>query len=164
MAHFDSLTGLANRAHFTEKLDGFLNRKRQNDNNLALALIDLDKFKDVNDTYGHPMGDALLQEVSEILTSLVRDNDFVARIGGDEFAILFPNSCGQDDIMPPLNRILKRLMEPVIINGVTLKIGASIGVSLYPEHACTTESLIKSADNALYKVKETGRGNISFTS
>ncbi|MBL4802979.1 MAG: diguanylate cyclase [Emcibacter sp.] len=163
MAHFDSLTGLANRAYFTEKLDGLLNRKRQNDENLALALIDLDKFKDVNDTYGHPMGDALLQRVSEILKSQVRDNDFVTRIGGDEFAILFPNGCDDKEIMIPLNRILNRLTEPMMIKGISLQIGASIGVSLYPKHATTSEDLIKAADKALYDVKESGRGSIKIT-
>ncbi len=160
MAHFDSLTGLANRAYFTEKLEGLLNQKRQGDNTVALALIDLDKFKNVNDTYGHPMGDALLQRVAEILKSNIRDVDFVARIGGDEFAILFPNTSEIKEVLVPLNRMLKTLTKPIIIRSVKLEIGASIGISLFPEHASSTESLIKAADDALYKVKENGRGNI----
>jgi diguanylate cyclase (GGDEF)-like protein len=164
MAHFDSLTGLANRANFTEKLEGLLNQKRQGDDTVTLALIDLDKFKDVNDTYGHPMGDALLQRVSEILNSKIRDNDFVARIGGDEFAILFPNTSNIKEVTVPLNRMLKALMKPIIIRGTKLNIGASIGVSLFPQHATSTESLIKAADDALYRVKENGRGNIEIAS
>ena len=163
MAHFDSLTGLANRAHFSEKLDGLLNQKRQGDDNVALALIDLDNFKNVNDTYGHPMGDALLQRVSEILKYQIRDNDFAARVGGDEFAILFPNIHEMEEIMHPLKRMLEQLMQPIVIKGVTIKIGASIGVSLYPQHAHSMESLIKAADEALYLVKESGRGNIEIS-
>ncbi len=164
MAHFDSLTGLANRAYFTEKLEGHLKQNRQGDHTVALALIDLDKFKDVNDTHGHPMGDALLQRVSEILKSRVRDNDFVARIGGDEFAILFPNTSEIEEVVVPLNRMLDKLMKPILIRGIKLNIGASIGISLYPEHATSTEDLIKAADDALYSVKENGRGNIEVAS
>lgn len=160
MAHFDSLTGLANRAYFTEKLEGYLNQKRRGDHTVALALIDLDKFKYVNDTYGHPIGDALLQRVSEILKSRVRDNDFVARIGGDEFAILFPNTSEIEEVVVPLNRMLDTLMKPIHIKGIKIKIGASIGISLYPRHATTAEDLIKAADDALYAVKENGRGSI----
>lgn len=162
MAHFDSLTGLANRGYFTEKLEGLLNQKRQSDATVTLALIDLDKFKEVNDTYGHPMGDALLQRVSEILKSNIRDDDFLARIGGDEFAILFPNTSDVKEAMVPLNRMLKALTKPIIIRNVKLHIGASIGVSQYPQNASSTESLIKAADDALYVVKENGRGNIEI--
>lgn len=164
MAHFDSLTGLANRAYFTEKLNGLLNQKRQGDQTVALALIDLDKFKEVNDTHGHPMGDALLQRVSEILKSNIRDHDFVARIGGDEFAILFPNASNIKEVITPLNRMLETLKNPILIRGTKLNIGASIGVSLYPDHASTTETLIKTADDTLYRVKENGRGYIEIAS
>lgn len=162
MAHFDSLTGLANRAYFAEKLSGLLSQKRQGDETVALALIDLDKFKEVNDTHGHPMGDALLQRVSEILKSHVRDHDFVARIGGDEFAILFPNTSEIKEVIAPLNRILATLKNPISVRGDKLNIGASIGISLYPRHASTMESLIKAADDALYSVKQNGRGNIKI--
>ncbi len=108
------------------------------------------------------MGDALLQRVSEILKSKIRDNDFIARIGGDEFAILFPNTSEIKEIIAPLNRMLDILMNPIIIRGVKLEIGASIGISLYPEHASSTEGLVKAADDALYSVKENGRGNIEI--
>ncbi|MCF8474971.1 MAG: diguanylate cyclase [Emcibacter sp.] len=160
MAHFDSLTGLANRAYFSDKLDGLLNHNRQGDNNLALALIDLDKFKFVNDTYGHPMGDALLQRVAEILKNQIRDNDFAARIGGDEFAVLFTNINDASEVLIPLNRMIDRLNKPISIRGTNLDIGASIGVAIYPDHGLTSEILTKVADKALYKAKENGRGRI----
>ncbi|WP_321394730.1 diguanylate cyclase domain-containing protein [Emcibacter sp.] len=162
MAHFDGVTGLSNRAHFTEKLQGRLHQSRRNDGPFAVVMLDLDKFKMVNDTHGHPMGDALLEKVAGIFAASVRDDDLVARFGGDEFAIMFDEICQIEEVLAPLNRILKKISSPHEIDGVMLEVGTSMGVALYPDHALTAEGLIKVADGALYQAKKNGRGRIEI--
>ncbi|MFC7048404.1 sensor domain-containing diguanylate cyclase [Emcibacter nanhaiensis] len=160
MAHFDGVTGLSNRAHFTEKLEGRLHQSRRNDGPFAVVMLDLDKFKHVNDTHGHPMGDALLERVAEIFAVSVRDDDLVARFGGDEFAIMFDEINEIEEVLAPLNRILKKISQPLEIDGVELEVGTSMGVAMFPDHGTTADGLIKTADEALYLAKKNGRGRI----
>lgn len=157
MAMTDSLTGLANRNIFHRRLEeGIVLAKRQGQL-LGLAMIDLDKFKPVNDTYGHPAGDALLVHVAEVLMELSRDTDTVVRLGGDEFAIILTNPETVESVGLPAERIITALRTPVDIEGNEIQIGASIGISFYPTDGDVSEDLIKTADLALYDAKESGR-------
>jgi len=157
MALTDPLTGLANRNMFHQRLDdGIALAKRQN-KLLGLAMIDLDKFKPVNDTYGHPAGDALLIHVAEVLMDLSRDTDTVVRLGGDEFAVILIDPESVESVGLPAQRIITALRTPVDIEGNSIQIGASIGISFFPNDGQEGEALIKAADLALYDAKESGR-------
>ena len=123
----------------------------------ALLLIDLDKFKPVNDNYGHPVGDALLQHVAKVLIQNSREVDTVARLGGDEFAVILVSTDNDLNIDIPAQRIIDQLSQPVIIEEHTIQIGASIGVSIFPNDSDDLEILQKQADQALYTAKEGGR-------
>ncbi|MDX8398721.1 MAG: GGDEF domain-containing protein, partial [Gallionellaceae bacterium] len=129
---------------------------------LALMLIDLDKFKPVNDTYGHPVGDALLQAVATIFTRHSRETDVVARLGGDEFAILMVHPESKEAAGVSAQRIVNEIMKPLTIMGHQIKIGTSLGIALYPDNGMNEEELIKKADIALYEAKNSGRNTYRF--
>jgi diguanylate cyclase (GGDEF)-like protein len=160
MAHHDMLTKLPNRVRFREELQQVIEGNR--DNPLAVLCLDLDYFKNVNDTLGHPVGDALLKAVAERLRSCVRPTDKVARLGGDEFAIV------QFGVEQPAGstalaaRLIKELGEPFTVDGHQVVIGASVGVSLFPDDGREPDLLLKNADMALYRAKEDGRGAYRF--
>ena len=158
MALEDALTGLANRNAFKRKLDDALRLARRQGTVVALALIDLDHFKPVNDTHGHPIGDELLKAVAEVLQREVREVDTVARLGGDEFAIIFSGIADKKYVDTPTDRIIARLGRPIAVGALELTIGASVGVAHFPDDAETGEGLIKQADDALYAAKDAGRG------
>jgi len=158
----DALTGLANRELFRDRLEAAVARAGRTGHYAALAMVDLDKFKPVNDTYGHPIGDALLQEFGKILKRLVREVDTVARLGGDEFAIIFDGIATLRDVSLPLDRILQRLAEPVVIDGNEIHIGASMGMAFYPLDAANGEDLERRADGALLEAKRAGRGRYHY--
>ena len=128
----------------------------------ALMMLDLDRFKYVNDTYGHPIGDKLLIKVAERLKSLFRDNDIIARLGGDEFAIVLGGLDNHQIVKKAAIRIIKTLSTPFIIDDTRLDIGSSIGISLSPDDDTTIVELIRKSDLALYKAKENGRGTYTF--
>jgi diguanylate cyclase (GGDEF)-like protein/PAS domain S-box-containing protein len=163
MAHHDALTGLANRAALLEKLEEASARQRRWGEPFSVLLLDIDRFKSVNDTLGHPAGDALLQEVSGQLRSSLRETDVLARLGGDEFAII---QAGENDPRQGAtvlaNRILEIVAKPFDINGNQLAIGASIGIAMAPEHGNSPDALLKMADLALYRVKSNGRNGFCF--
>ena len=158
----DPLTGLANRELFYERLAMAIARSKRNGHYAALAMIDLDKFKPVNDEYGHPAGDAVLRKVSEIFQRSVRETDIVARLGGDEFAIIFDGVSRLADISLPLDRILNRLATPISVGDIPIRIGASIGVALYPLDAGGVDELEKAADDALLQAKQAGKNRYHF--
>lgn len=158
MALEDALTGLANRNAFERKLDDALRMARRQNTVVALAMIDLDHFKPVNDTHGHPIGDELLKAVAEALRREVREVDTVARLGGDEFAIIFAGIADKKYVDTPTKRIIGRLSQPIAVGALELKIGASVGVAHFPDDAQSGERLIKQADDALYAAKDAGRG------
>lgn len=155
LAREDTLTGLANRHHFMETIQEALVNKR--DGGFAILWIDLDGFKAVNDTLGHPAGDALLQAVGRRMQTIVRRDDFTARLGGDEFAIVQCGSPTPDQTEAMAARLLKKLAEPVVFAGQSITIGASIGSVTAPRDGGTAEELIRRADIALYRAKSQGK-------
>ncbi|MGH6813585.1 MAG: EAL domain-containing protein, partial [Methylocella sp.] len=162
MAHHDSLTGLPNRVLFQERLDEALLRVRRDRDKLAVLYLDLDQFKNVNDTLGHPAGDKLLIVAAERLSTCLRASDMVARFGGDEFAVLQIELAGPHDASILAERIVTHLSEPYDIEGQQVLIGASVGIALAPADGETAEQLLSNADLALYRTKEGGRRNFCF--
>ena len=161
MAHHDALTDLPNRVHFREEMAEALSNVADGEK-VAVLYIDLDHFKDVNDTFGHPIGDVLLRQVSERLRGCVRPSDAVARLGGDEFAVIQTAANQPVSATAMANRIIKELAVPFDLDGHQAIIGASIGISVAPDDGDDADGLLKKADMALYRAKEDGRGIYSF--
>jgi diguanylate cyclase (GGDEF)-like protein len=163
LAHHDVLTGLPNRAFFTEKLGEAVARLQRHGESFTVLMMDLDKFKNVNDTLGHPAGDQLLSETAQRLKSSLRDTDVLARLGGDEFAIIqLGEENPREGAAGLAARILKLISEPFDIDGHVVFVGSSIGIALAPENSGNSSDLLKMADLALYAVKEAGRNNFRF--
>jgi diguanylate cyclase (GGDEF)-like protein len=158
LANYDALTGLSNRSHFITTTEEYLKNASIENTTFALMFIDLDYFKTINDKYGHQTGDELLKIISKKLTSIIKSNDMAARIGGDEFLILLKD-VSQAQIDAISKRIIKRLTEPIIINENICRVGASIGVSIFPDNGNTIDELISKSDEAMYRVKKEGRNN-----
>jgi diguanylate cyclase (GGDEF)-like protein len=160
LAQHDLLTGLANRALFAEKLEDAARRLQRHGTTFSVLMLDLDKFKNVNDTLGHPAGDQLLVEVGRRLTSSLRDTDVVARLGGDEFAIIQENAKNQSEGAIALAlKIIRLIEQPFDLNGNTVSVGTSIGIAFAPEHGADAEALMQKADLALYAAKSGGRND-----
>jgi diguanylate cyclase (GGDEF)-like protein len=160
LAKNDLLTGLANRALFAEKLDDAAKRLQRYGTTFTVLMLDLDKFKNVNDTLGHPAGDQLLVEVAQRLRLSLRDTDVLARLGGDEFAIIQENEKNQSEGAISLAlKIIGIIEEPFDLNGHRVGIGTSIGIAFAPEHGVDDEALLKKADLALYAAKSGGRND-----
>ena len=154
----DPLTNVSNRLDYADRLDEALARSKRMGGYVALAYLDLDLFKPVNDTYGHSVGDAVLCELASVLRAHVREVDTVARLGGDEFAIIFDGIKTAEDVSQPVDRILQAVAKPISIGDVEVRIGVSIGVAFFPVDAHTAEDLGKAADRQLYEAKKCGRG------
>ena len=162
LARYDELTGLPNRNHFRERINEMLEIVRKRGNQIALHLIDIDRFKSVNDTLGHPIGDKLLKEVSRRLGSIVRTGDMIARFGGDEFVILQSTPSRRQDSGRLARRLVKALAVPFDVDGHRIDIGASIGIAVAPQDGVDADELIKNADMALYAAKGNGGGEHRF--
>ena len=162
LALYDPLTGLPNRKLLDERLQQALAKARRNGGHVALLFIDLDKFKPVNDYYGHSYGDLLLKEVAQRLRGCVRESDTASRLGGDEFVALLPEVEGEHDVSVVADKILHRLTAPYHIAGHTFNISASIGAAVYPQDGADGKSLTRSADLAMYDAKNSGRANVKF--
>jgi diguanylate cyclase (GGDEF)-like protein len=162
LAEQDGLTKLANRHMFDTRLEQIINDHGRNNECVALILLDLDHFKDVNDNYGHDVGDELLQRVVNRIKGCLRGNEVFARLGGDEFAIILPQLESAFIADKVGGRILKILEKPFSINNVVVSIGASIGIAIYPDNAKNRTELFKFADIAMYKAKALGRNQIAF--
>ncbi|MBC7908529.1 MAG: EAL domain-containing protein [Rhodospirillaceae bacterium] len=163
-ANHDPLTRLPNRTLFQERLSRAVARAHRNQSLVALLFIDLDRFKQVNDTLGHLAGDLLLQQVSERLTGATRQGDTVARLGGDEFTVILEDVQDPRDAAMVAHKILHMLAEPFDLDGPIANISSSIGVALYPADAGDPQSLIKLADAAMYRAKHLGRNCCQFHS
>lgn len=162
LAFYDWLTGLPNRRLFKTRLSKRVDNQRRQQGGFALHFLDLDRFKEVNDTLGHPAGDALLREAAQRLQSLVRITDTVARLGGDEFAIIQPEVHELADAAALADKIVSGLSEPFQIDGHEIACGASVGVVFTADETSDPETLLARADVALYKAKRSGRGRYAF--
>ncbi len=160
MAYYDSLTGLPNRALFTDRLSLALAHAERHDRKLCVMMLDLDGFKDVNDSLGHRIGDGLLEAVSSRLAHLMRKSDTVARLGGDEFMVLLPEITGDDDVARIAQKIKEAFHEAFTVEGHELRVTASIGMAIYPEDGKGADSLMGNADMAMYQAKGKGRNNV----
>jgi diguanylate cyclase (GGDEF)-like protein len=158
----DALTGLPNRSLFSHRIEQVLNAGLRSDRIAAVMLIDLDHFKEINDTLGHHAGDRLLQEVAVRLRASLDEQDTVARLGGDEFGVLLSELPRNEAAGAVAERLLAQLREPFSIDGLTLEVDASIGIACAPEHGSDVEQLNQRADIAMYAAKEGGRGHVLF--
>jgi diguanylate cyclase len=149
----DPLTDLPNRALFDQSIEHGLIQAKRHGWNLAVMFLDIDKFKSINDTYGHDAGDKVLQMIARRLTTAFRAEDTVSRWGGDEFVCLLLEVKHQDDVVRLAELLIGQLAQPFLCNDVDLRIKASIGIALYPQHGTTAEALFKKADAAMYKAK-----------
>jgi diguanylate cyclase (GGDEF)-like protein/PAS domain S-box-containing protein len=162
MAHYDMLTGLPNRALLGERLDHALDRTRRTGEELAVLVLDLDGFKTVNDSLGHPAGDCLLQVVAERLSTVLRAEDTVARLGGDEFAVILEDIKQSADTAEVARKMLECLADPIDLGGNSALITGSIGIALHPRDGADSTALLKAADTAMYESKQGGRNTFHF--
>jgi diguanylate cyclase (GGDEF)-like protein/PAS domain S-box-containing protein len=162
LAYHDALTGLPNRLLLEDRLKQSMAAARREEVQVGLMFIDLDRFKEVNDTLGHSIGDKLLEDVALRLGHGIRDADTVARLGGDEFVILLPKLNARADIARLAEKLISSLMETILIAGHPIRIGASIGIALFPDDGSTPDELMHSADAAMYAAKSAGRGTYRF--
>jgi len=160
-AHYDNLTGLANRVLLNDRLNQAILRAKRNSTKIALFYIDLDKFKSINDTFGHDVGDKVLKAVSEMMLSKMRQEDTLARVGGDEFNIIIENIQDYNDVKALANKVLHSVEEPIYIENKKFEVSASIGVSIYPDDGENISTLLKYSDIAMYKAKKSTE-NISY--
>ncbi|MBU1658944.1 bifunctional diguanylate cyclase/phosphodiesterase [bacterium] len=158
----DNLTGLPNRLYLNQQIDSLKQEALKNDTKLAIIFLDLDHFKNINDTLGHHIGDELLQIVAKILIKCVSQNSFITRIGGDEFIIIESGFQNEDELLPIISSLLEDFRKEFLIKGHSLRLSASIGISLFPDDSSNISELMKYADIAMYKVKADGRNNFSF--
>lgn len=162
MAQHDSLTGLPNRALFSDRVQNKLAHARRHDRRFALIFLDLDKFKPINDQYGHSVGDLLLRQVARRLQDSIRASDTVGRLGGDEFVLLIGDLTGAADALALAEKIRQEVRRPYIINGHQLTISCSLGVAIYPDDGTDELALTKRADEAMYRAKDSGRDSVQL--
>jgi diguanylate cyclase (GGDEF)-like protein len=162
LAFYDNLTGLPNRTLLQDRLANALADARRQKYRIALLFLDLDRFKDINDSLGHSVGDILLQEVAERLKTWGREQDTVARLGGDEFLIMLTHLNDVSDAAVATERLMDAMTAEYVIQGHTLNASCSVGISIFPEHGADGETLIKNADAAMYSAKQNGRNNFRF--
>lgn len=163
LAFFDMLTGLANRSHFDERFKLEIAAAHRRGEQLALLYIDLDRFKQVNDNYGHQAGDAILLQASKRMQDCIRETDILFRMGGDEFIGILPSIGSPENAAHVSGNIIEVLSRPFLYDGHKISIGSSIGISLYPHDGDSAEKIIKNADRAMYLSKERGGGHYSFS-
>jgi diguanylate cyclase (GGDEF)-like protein/PAS domain S-box-containing protein len=161
-AHHDPLTGLPNRAYLEDRARLDIAQARRNGHHMALMFLDLDDFKAVNDALGHAGGDQVLQQAAGRLRECVREGDSVARVGGDEFVVLLPWIRTRKDAAGIARKLIRVLDAPFALAGRRLKVGASVGIALFPDHGSDANELLRMADAAMYRAKQSGRGGFRF--
>lgn len=161
-AHTDLLTGLPNRKLLMGLLEKVLHKAKLKNSIVAVMFLDLDGFKGVNDTYGHEIGDLLLQDIAQRLSNALRQSDTIARLGGDEFVILLCGPQDTDNIRKIARGIIRTLNEEYSLNGIHLSIGVSIGISIYPYNSLNPDEMLRQADMAMYEAKKSGKNNFKF--
>jgi len=160
MAHHDALTGLANRTLLHQRLRQAVARAEEQGQTVAVFVLDIDNFKQINDSLGHADGDVLLATVGQRVLSSVRESDTVARLGGDEFVIVMSDFRSMDDVERCGQQIIRSAAQPVSVDGRDHRITVSVGVAIYPEAGLDAEELLRSADAAMYSVKDSGRNSL----
>ncbi|HNP64982.1 MAG TPA: EAL domain-containing protein [Woeseiaceae bacterium] len=163
-AHFDTLTGLPNRQLLKDRLTQQVAAARLDDRVGAILFLDLDRFKEINDVFGHSVGDEVLKQAAARIKSIAREHDTVARIGGDEFVIVLPSVPGDSTILKMARSLLEKLSDAFTVSGTDHYLSASIGIAMYPDDGVTVETLLKNADAAMYRAKDAGRGRFEFFS
>lgn len=163
-AHHDSLTDLPNRVLFQDRLEQGILKAKRDKTRLALFFIDLDQFKEINDSYGHDAGDEILKASAQRIKSVLRTHDTLARLGGDEFTIILENITKVEDVSSLANKVLQSLHEPMLVENNMVYFSLSIGISLYPDDGDSAQALLKYADSAMYKAKNDGRNTFRFYS
>lgn len=161
-AHYDALTGLPNRLLVKDRIEQALAAANRQHTKVAVLVIDLDRFKLVNDTFGHGVGDALLVAAADRIATALRESDTVGRMGADEFAIVIPDLESSEDAAMAAQRIMDALARPIHAEGQELYAQASVGIALFPEDGSEAQTLIRNADTAMYRAKEVGRNNLQF--
>ncbi len=164
LALHDALTGLPNRRLLMDRLSLGIAHSRRNKSSMAVMYLDLDGFKQINDTLGHDAGDTLLRMVAARLVAAVRQEDTVARLGGDEFVIVLRELSHAEAVVKLASKVIQAISQPYIIQGCNVSVTASVGVSIYPTHGDEVETLMKSADLALYEAKRTGKNDYRIAS
>ncbi len=164
IAHHDQLTGLPNRHYLTDFLPGAISQAKATQTMIGVVFLDLDRFKHINDTRGHEVGDKLLQEVARRLQACVRDVDVVIRMGGDEFVVVFCNVKVYEEVTQGAERIIGTLNQPIVVDGHALQTSGSVGVSLFPRDGADMGELLKHSDTAMYQAKDSGRNNVKMFS
>ena len=163
LAHFDALTGLPNRTLFSDRLDQAMRQTERRQQLIAIAFIDLDGFKEVNDRYGHDTGDRLLVALSQSMRGVLRESDTLARIGGDEFVAVLLDLDSSDSVLPLISRLLETAAEPIEIDGAVLQVSASLGITFYPQsEAVDADQLLRQADHAMYQAKQAGKNRYHY--
>ncbi len=164
LARYDSLTGLANRFQMSQTLEKIIGSPQERERECAILLLDLDRFKHVNDTLGHPAGDALLKQVAQRLERTVGQAGRVGRLGGDEFEVILPGRVAREKLAHLAQEIIHALSQPYSVEGQRVVIGSSVGIAICPDDGVSSESLIRNADLSLYAAKDAGRGRYHFYS
>ncbi len=162
LAHHDVMTALPNRVLFMERCEHALAHARREQQQLAVLFVDLDRFKHINDSLGHPVGDQLLKQIAHKFTQASREEDTIARLGGDEFIVLIEQIDSPKDVSTVARKLLSSIDESFSVAGHELFISASIGISIYPDNGTDVDTLIRNADAAMYRAKEMGRGNYQY--
>lgn len=164
LAYFDNLTGLASRAYYYERIEDFINAANRRNEQFAFLFLDLDGFKDINDSFGHDVGDHFLKAIAERIKHVVRDIDFAARLGGDEFCIILNNIADDEGIAEVADRCLRQINQPLQLDQHQVKPRVSIGIALYPRDGTNEVKLMKAADAAMYAAKQAGKQRYMFYS
>ena len=162
LAHYDQLTSLPNRTLLRERMDHAIARAMRGGSGVATLVLDIDRFKEINDMLGHEIGDKLLIEVAQRIRAAVRDQDTVARLGGDEFAVVLEGASEAREVLPVIERIVDSLAELSTIEGKSINSSTSIGIAMYPENGSNLSELLRAADLAMYQAKSSGRGRYQF--
>ena len=161
-ARTDMLTGLPNRRAFNEHLTHELHRAERYGHSFSLAVLDLDGFKAVNDLYGHPRGDQVLRKIARHIQASIRNSDYLARFGGDEFAVVLASVTDRTGGERVAEKLLRSLQEPFVVEGKEASVGASIGMAIFPDDGTSPEEIVGQADGAMYAVKNSGKNGFRY--